>query len=84
LRGNVENEGKATGQVIVLKMTPERVERLRRIVEIINDVLIEGTQEAAEAFIALGLVKRAWEIGYGVEFDDRDLETATTPAPVDC
>jgi hypothetical protein len=84
LRGNVENQDKATDQVIVFKMTPERVQRLRRIVDMINDILIEGTEEAAEAFIALGLVKRAWEIGYGVEFDDRDLETATTPAPLDC
>jgi hypothetical protein len=53
LPGNLENQDEATGQVIVLKMTPDRVQRLRRIVEIINNTLIEGTQEAAEAFIAL-------------------------------
>jgi hypothetical protein len=32
----------------------------------------------------ISLVKRAWEMGYGVEFDDRELEMATTSAPLDC
>jgi hypothetical protein len=64
-------------------MTPDRVQRLRRMVEIINDILVEESQEAAEAFIALSLVKRAWEVGYGMEFDDREIEVATTSAPLD-
>jgi len=84
LRGKVENQDKAKDQAIVLKMTPDRVQRLRRMVEIINDILIEETQEAAEAFIALNLVKRAWEIGYGVKVDDRELERAIASTPLDC